>query len=131
SESSLMAQIETVRTRSQLGERIRHVADLSDETIAELMRTSEIFAMPSLHEGLGLSLQEALFSGCACVGSKVGGIPELIDNGVNGLLVSPGNTEELAATLDRLMSDDALRQRLRARAPSSILEKGMTSGQMV
>ena len=87
--------------------------------------------MPSLLEGLGLSLQEALFYGCACVGSRVGGIPELIDNGANGLLVSPGNADELAVALDRLISDAALRHRLRARAPSSILEKGMTAEQMV
>jgi glycosyltransferase involved in cell wall biosynthesis len=87
--------------------------------------------VPSLHEGLGLSLQEALFHGCACVASNVGGIPELIDDGSNGLLVAPENVGELAAALDRLISDDRLRQRLSARAPLSILEKEMTAEQMV
>jgi len=130
-EPSLVEEIEAIRIHSHLEHRIRHVEDLSDQAIAELMRTSEIFAMPSLLEGLGLSLQEALFYGCACVGSRVGGIPELIDNGANGLLVSPGNADELAVALDRLISDAALRHRLRARAPSSILEKGMTAEQMV
>jgi glycosyltransferase involved in cell wall biosynthesis len=129
-EPSLMAEIEAIRIRSRLEDRIRHVDDLSDEAITELMRTSEIFAMPSLHEGLGLSLQEALFLGCASVASRVGGIPELIDNGVNGLLVSPGNVDELAAALDRLMGDESLRRKFSARAPSSILEKGMTAEQM-
>ena len=129
-EPSLMAEIEMIRERSHLGERIRHVEDLSDEAIAELMRTSQIFAMPSLLEGLGLSLQEALFHGCACVASNVGGIPELIDNGGNGLLVSPGNPDELAAALNRLISDEPLRRRLSARASSSILEKGMTAEEM-
>jgi glycosyltransferase involved in cell wall biosynthesis len=126
-EPSLMAEIEMIRKRSRLEERIRHVEDLSDEAIAERMRASEIFAMPSLLEGLGLSLQEALFHGCACIASDVGGIPELIDNGGNGLLVSPGNADELAAALDRLIGNEPLRRRLSARASSSILEKGMTA----
>jgi glycosyltransferase involved in cell wall biosynthesis len=129
-EPSLVAEIETIRIRSHLEDRIRLVEDFSDEAIAELMCTSEIFAMPSLLEGLGLSLQEALFHGCACVASNVGGIPELIDNGVNGLLVSPGSANELAAALTRLISDDHLRRMLRTRARSSIIEKGMTAEQM-
>lgn len=129
-EPQLMSEIEEIRTRSHLESRIQFVEDLSDEAIAELMRTSEIFAMPSLHEGLGLSLQEALFYGCVCIGSRVGGIPELIDDGDNGLLVSPGNAEELAAGLDRLVSDESLRVAFRMRGPKSILEKGMTARQM-
>lgn len=129
-EPELMAEIEKIRNRSHLESRIRFVDDLSDEAIAELMRTSEIFAIPSLHEGLGLSLQEALFYGCACIGSRVGGIPELIDDGDNGLLVSPGNAEELAAGLDRLMSDQSLRAAFRMRASASIVEKAMTAEQM-
>jgi len=63
---------------------------------AALMRTSSIFAMPSLQEGLGLSLQEALWHGCPAVGSRVGGIPELIDHQRNGLLITPGSESELA-----------------------------------
>ena len=126
-EPSLLAEIETIRNHSHLEQRINLVDGLSDEEVAELMRTSEIFAMPSLQEGLGLSLQEALFHGCACVGSNVGGIPELIDNDANGLLVSPGNADELASALDSLISDETLRQTFRARGPASILEKEMTA----
>ncbi len=87
--------------------------------------------MPSLREGLGLALQEALANGCACVGSRIGGIPDLIQDGDNGLLVEPGNVEQLAAGLERLIGDDALRSRFRARAPKSILEKEMTAEKMV
>jgi glycosyltransferase involved in cell wall biosynthesis len=130
-EVSLVARIEEIRMRSHLQDRIRLVENLSDNAVAELMRTSEIFAMPSLHEGLGLSLQEALFRGCACVGSRVGGIPELIEDGENGLLVRPGNAEELSAALERLIDDAALRERLRSVARSSILEKGMIVDKMV
>lgn len=130
SEPSLVAEIEATRTGSRLEDRIRLVNGASDEAIAELMRNSEIFAMPSFHEGLGLSLQEALFRGCACIASRVGGIPELIDEGRNGLLVSPGNAAELAMGLDRLMGDELLRKSFRNVAPALILDQGMTAGQM-
>jgi glycosyltransferase involved in cell wall biosynthesis len=129
-EPSLIRQIEAIRSRSHLETRIRLVDNLSDEAITELMRTSDIFAMPSLREGLGLSLQEALFHGCASVGSRVGGIPELIADGYNGLLVPPDNAEALAAALDRLISNKDLRKTFSARAHLSILEKGMTAAQM-
>lgn len=90
-----------------------------------------IFAMPSLREGLGLSLQEALYDECACVGSSVGGIPELIENDKTGLLVPPADVPALAAALDRLMSEPELRLRLTHRARQSIIEKGMLAEIMV
>ena len=94
------------------------------------MRTAAIFAMPSIAEGLGLSLQEALFSGCACVASRIGGIQDLIDHGENGLLVAPGNVAELADALDRLISDEKIRMKFSSQGPKSIIEKGMTAEQM-
>jgi glycosyltransferase involved in cell wall biosynthesis len=96
-----------------------------------LLQSSSIFAMPSTAEGLGLSLQEALYHGCACVGSAVGGIPELIENEKTGLLVLPGDEAALAAALDRLMSDGDLRARVAKSGRASIIEKGMLAGLMV
>jgi glycosyltransferase involved in cell wall biosynthesis len=123
-------------------DKIRRIVDKNDLTdrveipgarrdILDFMQHAAVFAQPSMFEGLGLALQEALWNGCACVGTRVGGIPELIDDGANGLLVSAGNADELAAALERLISDDSLRQMLSARAPRSIIEKGMTAEQMV
>ncbi len=110
---------------------VRLHGSMSHEDVCARMRRAAIFALPSLHEGLGLSLQEALFHGCVAVGSRVGGIPELIDHEQNGLLVPPGNVGELAVALERLMSDDALRARLATRTRGSIVEKGMTAPAMI
>ena len=87
--------------------------------------------MPSMHEGLGLSLQEALYSGCACLATRIGGIPDLIQEGDNGMLVERANVDEMSTALKQLMSDDALRSRFRTRARASVLEKGMTAPRMV
>ena len=95
------------------------------------METGSIIALPLLQEGLGLSLQEALFHGCVGIGSRAGGIPELIDDGINGLLVPPGDVAALSSALDRLMSDSGLLERMRAQTRPSILRKGMTAAAMV
>ena len=130
-EPTLVDQIRALGEQTRLSHRIELFDNLSNEEIKTLLQTSAIFAMPSLHEGLGLSLQEALFYGCACIGSRVQGIPDLIQHDDNGLLVPPGDVDQLAAELDRMMSDEGLRLRLSTRGRPSVLEKGMTSGQMV
>jgi glycosyltransferase involved in cell wall biosynthesis len=128
------AEIERIQAsiaRHGAGAQVHLPGRLSDAEVLEKVRSAAIFAMPSLHEGLGLSLQEALFHGCVAVGTRAGGIPELIDHERNGLLVTPGSVEELSAALDRLMSDDALRRRLASETRPSILRKEMTAEAMI
>jgi len=123
--------IEDCIARNRLQERILMPGRLSDEETLRRMQRSSIIAMPSLQEGLGLSLQEALFHGCVGLGTRAGGIPELIENEVNGLLVPPGDVDALSAALDRLLSDPSLLAKLRAQSRPSILRKGMTSAAML
>jgi glycosyltransferase involved in cell wall biosynthesis len=73
--------------------------------IYDLVKCMDIFALPSLHEGIPMSLLEAMALRRAVVASRVGGIPEVVDHGVNGLLVAPGNVAELAQELERIASD--------------------------
>jgi glycosyltransferase involved in cell wall biosynthesis len=103
----------------------------SDAELRAWLARAEIFAMPSMHEGLGLSLQEALYAGCACLATRIGGIPDLIQEGENGMLVERANMDEMSTALKQLMSDDALRGRFRARARGSVLAKDMTAPRMV
>jgi glycosyltransferase involved in cell wall biosynthesis len=104
---------------------------LSDEETLQRMQRASIIAMPSLQEGLGLSLQEALFHGCVGLGTYAGGIPELIDHESNGLLVQPGDVDALSTALDRLISQPALLDKFRAQCRPSIIRKGMTSSAML
>jgi glycosyltransferase involved in cell wall biosynthesis len=129
-ESMDAEKIREITLRSGLTGRINLLGRLSDNDTLQAMKTASIIAMPSLQEGLGLSVQEALFHGCVGVGSRAGGIPELIEHEGNGLLVEPGDVAGLSAALDRLLSDEALRQRLRRQARPSILRKGMTAEAM-
>ena len=117
--------------RVNLGERVEWTGPISNEAIVDWMYRASVFAMPSLQEGLGLSLQEALYRGCLAVGSRAGGIPELIDHESNGLLVAPGSDTALAGALDRVLSDPAYRLRLASEARPSVLRKGMTQEKMI
>ncbi len=125
------ADIKELVRSHRLERRIEFAGQLSDAEVVGTMRTSAIFAMPSLSEGLGLSLQEAMFRGCVCVGSEVGGIPDLILHERTGLLTPVGEPRALAGALHRLISDSDLRLRLSREGRRHILEKGMTRQAMV
>jgi glycosyltransferase involved in cell wall biosynthesis len=123
-------QVEEIIASHGLARRMRRVEGLTHAEVAELMRESEIFVLPSLFEGLGLALQEALYHGCACVSTRSGGPEDFITDGENGLLVRNEDPVALAQALCSLMGDGALRERLRSRGPASVLEKGMTAAGM-
>jgi glycosyltransferase involved in cell wall biosynthesis len=85
---------------------------LGPEEKDALLRAVECFVMPSLSEGMPMALLEAMAYGMAIVATRAGGIPELVEDGVTGLLVPPGDPEALAAALTRLAADPELRHRL-------------------
>lgn len=105
--------------------------DVSDDLARQLLAEAAVFGMPSLAEGLGLSLQEALYGRAACVGSRIGGIPDLILHEKTGLLVPPADPEALAASLDRVMGDAGLRERLGSAGREHVIASGMTLEGMI
>jgi glycosyltransferase involved in cell wall biosynthesis len=126
-----MQRLHEFIARHKLERQIQLLGPRSDEELRTRFQQAAIFAMPSRYEGLGLSLQEAQFCGCACVATRCGGVVDLIQDGDNGLLVPVGQPAPLAAALARLMADAALRERFAARGPQSVLEKDMTAEKMV
>lgn len=117
--------------RHSLHDRVDVITDVSDALARQLLAEAAVFAMPSLAEGLGLSLQEALYGRAACIGSRVGGIQDLILDEKTGLLVAPADPPALAAGLRRLIADPDLRQRLGENGRQHILAKGMTRDGML
>ncbi|NKB37612.1 MAG: glycosyltransferase [Gammaproteobacteria bacterium] len=91
---------------------IFHHPPVSREKVPEHIGKCGIFVLPSRTEGVPRVLMEAMAAGKPRIGTKVGGIPQLIEHDVDGFLVPSENTEELSKYLDNLMSDAGLRHRL-------------------
>ena len=81
--------------------------------VGDVLAATDIFAMPSLWEGTPLALVEAMLVGKACVASTAGGMPEMIDDGVHGLLVEATDITALGSALGTLIRDaDGVAERL-------------------
>jgi glycosyltransferase involved in cell wall biosynthesis len=105
---------------------IERVCFLGKRTdVPELMAACDCFVFPSLFEGLGVSLVEACYAGCACVATNTGPIPEIITNEVSGLLVPPADSRAIERSLLRLAADVALRHRLGSAARETALQRFM------
>jgi glycosyltransferase involved in cell wall biosynthesis len=78
----------------------------------QIMNTFDVFVLPSLWEAFGIVLLEAMNLGKPLVATNVDGIPEVIDDGVNGFMVPPRDPEKMAARILDLLNDDALRNRM-------------------
>jgi len=92
---------------------------LEPEQVARALDESWCLVLPSRSEGLPRVVLEAITRGRAVVASRVGGIPDVIEEGANGLLVPPGDATALAGALERVLSDRALAERLGAAAHES------------
>ncbi len=88
--------------------------EAKDEELPEFYAASDMVVLPSIDrsEGFGLTLLEGNASGKPVIGSNVGGIPEVIENGFNGLLVPPCDARHLAKTMEELCRDESLRSEM-------------------
>ena len=82
----------------------------------------DIFVLPSIEEGLGLSLVEAMAAGVPCVASKIGGIENLIEDGVSGLLVDPGDDDGLANAINFVLKHGEAVENFKEKAKKRIIE---------
>jgi glycosyltransferase involved in cell wall biosynthesis len=88
-----------------------HFAGFRDDLPA-LVPCLDLVVHPALLEGLGVSLMQAAAAGRPIVASRTGGIPEIVHDQENGLLVPPGDAARLGAAIGRLLANEAMRQRL-------------------
>ena len=91
-----------------------------------LLRESDVFVLPSYYEALPVGVLEAMACGVPVVATSVGGIPDVIEDRVNGLLIEPGQPDALARAIVTILTDDALRSRLREAARSEVRKRFST-----
>lgn len=95
-----------------LSAEIRFEGSINQDRIREFYQAADVFALASFAEGIPVVLMEAMAMEIPCVSTGINGIPELIRDGVDGLLVAPSDAEGLAGALARLMDDPSLRKTL-------------------
>lgn len=104
---------------SDAEERVHFLTELSRAELAACYASADIFALPSTGEGFGLVFLEAMAFGKPVIGANVGGIPDVVENGREGLLIEPA-TEAISSALMRLLSDHRLREELGARGKQRV-----------
>jgi len=102
---------------------VEFVGSVDRTGLPHLYRHAAVCVVPSLWENFPYACLEAMASGCAVVASAVGGVPEIVTDEVDGLLVPPSHPHALAAAVIRLLSDPLLRQRLGARARATVRDR--------
>lgn len=80
---------------------------VAEDVLQSYFAACDVFVLPSTGEGFGIVYLEAMFHGKACIGAAAGGVPEVIEDGVTGLLVDARVPEQLSAAMVRLLQDDA------------------------
>jgi glycogen synthase len=99
---------------------IHWLGPLGMTEVRQLVRAADIFLLPSLWENCPYSCLEAMAAARAVVSADQGGMPELIQNGINGLLAASGNASSFVQRIEQLIADSALRRRLGCAARETI-----------
>jgi glycosyltransferase involved in cell wall biosynthesis len=106
------AMLEELAERLNLSDCIQFAGKVPQESIPRLMHQADVFALSSLSESFGIVNLEAMAAGLPIVATKVGGIPDVVEEGVNGHLVNAKNPDELADRLLVLLQNDEMREEM-------------------
>jgi glycosyltransferase involved in cell wall biosynthesis len=126
-EGDLRTELEELAKAMHIRENVLFTGHIGWDQTPKYLAMSDIFVVPSILDdagnvdGLPNVLLESMASGCAVVASNVAGIPEVIDDGENGLLVAQRDEHALAEAICRLLNDPELRQRLGAAARATVV----------
>jgi glycosyltransferase involved in cell wall biosynthesis len=106
------ASLERLTKRLAIADRVVFTGGVGQDRIRDLYAEADICCLPSFAEGIPVVLMEAMAIGLPVVTTRIMGIPELVEDGVSGLLVPPGRPTELAHAIERLIDDPAARRRM-------------------
>ena len=109
-DGELRPELEAQTERLGIAGHVRFLGWRDD--VADVLSVMDVFVLPSLNEGLGRAVVEAMAMGKAVVASAVGGVPEVLENGRFGVLVPPRDSEQIAAAVLDLLTDERKREAL-------------------
>jgi len=119
----LLPKIHKMINKYHLMDDVKFLGKMPLEKIPLLINSSSMCVLPSLKEGMPFALLEAMACGKPVIGSNISGIRDIINNGENGLLITPGDSKELASAILKLLEDKDLGQVLGRNARQLMIEK--------
>jgi len=128
-EGTLYNQLKQQVQEENLAHKVNFLGHIPGHLLPKYYSLADIYVQPSIidkdgtTEGLGVTLLEALSCGTPCIGSRVGGIPDVILEGKNGYLSDPGNPQSIAEKISLLANDKKLRDRLGKQGRDYIINK--------
>jgi glycogen(starch) synthase len=115
------AQLKAQARKMGLARRGTFLGWIGDDVLHSLYRIADLCVVPSIYEPFGLVALEAMASGCPCIVADTGGLREVVPNEQVGLRFRSRDPRSLATMMERVLSDDALRDRLVAEASEHVL----------
>lgn len=114
--------LESLADKLNLKEQVRFLGEIPNAKIPEYLAGADCFVLPSLKEGFGIVILEAQAAGIPVIGTSVGGILDLIEDGKNGLLVAPGDSDAIRKAVAKIASDLNLAQVLALNAKNNLIK---------
>jgi L-malate glycosyltransferase len=120
-DEAYLNQLQETASRLRVGDQLRFTGYI--ENLPALLAAFDIIAAPSDNEAFSLALAEAMASGCAVVATRAGGMAEIVEDGVTGVLIERDSARSLIAALSRLLGDKRLREKIGGGARASVIER--------
>ena len=106
------AEFEEVVAQSEHGDRVHMLGGVANHEMLSVFNAGDVSVLPSLMEATSIAGLEAMACGLPLIGSRVGGIPFIVEDGVNGILVEPASPEELAKAIELLCNNRGFVERM-------------------
>lgn len=125
----LGSELRSLSAKLNIHERVVFLGYRTD--IPEVLKAYDVFVLPSIAEGLPGALLEAMATGIPVIASRVGGVPEILEDPSLGIMVSPSSTDELASAMERLRSMDEMRRNMMGVALRELMLEKFTKEKMI
>ena len=125
-----MRELEKAVIDNNLGGWVKLTGEINIDDVPTLLEMSDIFVLPSYREGMPMSIIEAMRAGKPIISTTVGAIPDMIESGVSGILVTPGHPEEIASAVTTLRNDPILREKI-SKGARNAFEQGFETSKVV
>src|SRR5215470_5134829 len=120
-DEAYLNQLQETADRLRMGDHLKFTGYV--ENLPSLLAAFDVIAAPSDNEAFSLALVEAMASGCAVVATRVGGMAEIVKDGVTGFLIERDSAHSLVAALSRLLADKRLREQIGGVARASVIDR--------